>query len=409
MKSSKISLSAVLLLGAQAWYAQGYQVNLQGQVQTAMGGAGTANVQDGAILFFNPGGTSFLKGNAIDLGASATISKVQFLDKYTNQKAETVSPMSTPFGAYAAFGKGDSAKLKYGLAVYTPFGSTVQWEDGWMGRYALTRLQLQAIFFQPTISYRINSKIGIGAGFVYANGKVNLQKDIPVVDNAGNVGHAELNGKASGMGFNAGVYAQLTDKFSAGLTYRSQVNMKVEDGDATFTVPASLAANFPNGKFTSSLPLPQVVTLGLAYKLSDKLKLALDVNYVGWSAYDTLAFDYATNTTSLVDTKSARRYKNSVAFRCGAQYMVTEQFAVRAGIAYALSPVQDGYVTPETPDANRINGTVGIGYAINKSFGLNASFLFTTFKREATNFETNLTGTFKTVATIPGLSLFYKF
>jgi hypothetical protein len=40
--------------------AQGYQVNLQGQAQQAMASAGTAYMQDGAALFFNPGGVSFL-------------------------------------------------------------------------------------------------------------------------------------------------------------------------------------------------------------------------------------------------------------------------------------------------------------------------------------------------------------
>jgi long-chain fatty acid transport protein len=259
------------------------------------------------------------------------------------------------------------------------------------------------------VSYKLTKNIGIGAGFVYANGAVNLQKDIPVVDNAGNYGHAELNGKANGFGFNAGVYYEPIEKLSIGLSYRSQVNMNVNSGDATFTVPASLQSNFPNGKFTAKLPLPQVLTLGFGYKATDKLSLALDLNYVGWKAYDTLAFDYATNTTSLVDTKSARNYKNTIAIRLGGQYKVTKNFTARLGIAYGMSPVQNGYVTPETPDANRINYTAGVGYAIGKRFGVDASFLFTTLKREDTNLETNMSGTYKTNVAIPGLSVHYNF
>lgn len=389
--------------------AQGYQVNLQGQVQQGMGGAGTALIQDAAALFYNPGGVSFLNGNSVNVGVSPTIAKGQFLDKNTGLTANTKSPVSYPFAAYGVFEIKDSSKLKLGLAVYTPFGSTVEWQDGWMGRFALTRLQLQAIFFQPTVSYKINNKLGIGAGFVYSNGKVNLQKDIPVVDASGNYGHAELDGKANGYGFNAGIYYQPIEKLSIGLTYRSQVNMKVKSGDATFTVPAALSGNFPNGKFTAELPLPQVVTLGLGYKVNDKLSLALDVNYVGWKAYDTLSFDYANNTASLVDTKSARNYKNSVAFRLGGQYKITESFAVRLGVAYGMSPVKSGYLTPETPDANRVNYTIGLGYTFNKKFGVNASFLFTTLKREDTNLETNLSGTYQTNVCIPGISLFYNF
>ena len=409
MKRIQKIIIALISLSPIALCAQGYQVNLQGQVQQGMGGAGTAYVQDAAVLFFNPGAASFFTGNSVNLGVSPTISHGEFLDKNTNQKAETKSPVSYPFAAYGIFGLKDSSNLKFGLAVYTPFGSTVQWQDAWMGRFALTRLQLQAIFFQPTVSYKITDKIGVGAGFVYSDGKVNLQKDIPVIDANGTYGHAELAGKAVGYGFNAGVYFKPIDKFSIGLTYRSQVNMKVKSGDATFTVPSSIASNFPNGKFTAQLPLPQVVTLGLAYSATEKLALALDINFVGWKAYDTLAFDYATNTPSLIDTKSARNYKNTVAFRLGGQYKVTESFAARLGIAYGISPVQNGYVTPETPDANRINYTIGLGYTINKKMGVNASLLFTTLKREDTNLETNLSGTYKTNVVVPGISLFYNF
>ena len=409
MTSLKYLFSFLLIFISQLIIAQGFQVNLQGQVQQGMGGAGIANPQDAASLFFNPGSSSFIHENSININGNAGFARSKFLDKNTYVISETTSPTSTPFAAYGLFQLKDSSKVKLGLAIYTPFGSTVQWEDGWTGRFAITKLQLKAIFIQPTISYRLTKKIGIGAGFIYATGNVNLQKDIPVIDVNGNYGHAELEGKAKGYGYNIGIYYNPISKLSIGLTYRSQVNMEVKDGDATFTVPSSLAANFPNGKFTSSLPLPSVTSLGLAYKLNAKATLALDINYTGWKAYDTLAFDYENNTASLIDTKSARNYKNTFAFRFGGDYKITEQFNARLGFAYALSPVPDGYVTPETPDANRINYTAGIGYKIKKHLVINASFLFTSFKREGTNIETNLSGTFKTNVIIPGLSIIYKF
>lgn len=389
-------------------FAQGFQVNLQGQKQQGMGGAGTAYMQDASSLFFNPGGASFVHGNSIIAGVTPTFARGAFMDANTHEVSRTNSPVSTPFAAYGLFEIKDSSKLKLGLAVYTPFGSTVQWEDGWTGRFALTRLELRAIFIQPTVSYRITDKLGIGAGFVYATGKVNLQKDIPIIDVDGNYAHAELNGKAQGYGFNAGIYFTPIEKLSIGLTYRSKVEMAVKDGDATFTVPASVALNFPNGNFKSKLPLPSVTTLGFGFKASTKLNFALDINYVGWKAYDTLSFDYENNTTSLIDTKSARMYKNTFAFRAGAQYKIDSHFAARLGLAYGITPVQNGFVTPETPDANRINYTAGIGYE-TKHLKIDASFLFTHLKRTDTNTETNLSGTFKTNVIAPGISIGYKF
>lgn len=402
-------LLCIMILLPVFYNAQGFQVNLQGQKQQGMGGAGTALMQDASALFFNPGGAAFVQGNEVNLGVTPTFARGAFMDDKTHVVSRTNSPVGTPFSAYGLFELKDSSKLKLGLAVYTPFGSTVQWENQWTGRFALTRLELRAIFIQPTVSYQITKKLGLGIGFVYATGSVNLQKDIPLIDVNGNYGHAELSGKAHGFGFNAGVYFKPVEKLSIGLTYRSKVNMAVNDGQANFDVPESVSANFPDGKFKSKLPLPSVTTLGLAFKAGSKLDFALDINYVGWKAYDTLSFDYENNTASLIDTKSARLYKNTFAFRGGAQYKVTEKFAARLGLAYGITPVQNGYVTPETPDANRVNYTAGIGYQIGKHLKLDASFLFTHLKRTDTNKETGLSGTFKTNVCAPGISIGYKF
>lgn len=404
----KLLLSS-LLLSSTTLYSQGFQVNFQGQKQQGMGGAGNALPTDGASVFFNPGSVSFLKENSINVGFTPTFANTLFEDATSTSVGRTNSPMGTPFSAYAVYRKNEQSKFFFGLGIYTPFGSTIQYEDAWTGRFALTKLQLKSIFVQPTISYRLNDKIGVGAGFVYSTGNVNLQKDIPVQDADGNYGHAELDGKASGFGYNVGVLIQASEKLGIGLSYRSQVNMAVSNGTATFTVPSSLEANFPSGSFSSALPLPQVATLGLSYKATTKLSFALDVNFVGWKAYDTLSFDYATNTTSLIDTKSARNYKNTFAFRVGGNYEIAKNLEARLGLAYGITPVQNGYVTPETPDANRINYTAGLGYKIGTHFKIDASIFFTHLKRTDTNLETNLSGTFTTNVVSPGLSIAYLF
>jgi long-chain fatty acid transport protein len=388
--------------------AQGFQVNLQGQKQQGMGGTGTGIVHDGASLFFNPGGVSFLKQNGISVGVTPVISHVNYVDAASSDVSETNSPVSFPFTTYMVFGKKES-KLKYGLAVYTPFGSAIEWQDGWTGRFALTRLQLATVYFQPTLSYKISDQLGIGAGFVYGIGKVNLERDMPLVDEQGNYGHAKLDGKANGFGFNAGIYYQPSANFSIGLNYRSEVKMKVDDGDATFKVPASMETAFPSGKFSSSLPLPKTITLGFGYNASKKLQLAFDATMVGWKSFDTLAFDYAQNTPYLADTKSAREYKNTFSYRLGAQYTINDKIAARAGIKYLETPVQDGYVTPEVPDASHINYSLGLGYKLSSRLTVDMSFTIQSMKRSDTNNETQMSGSYKTNIYMPGISLNYNF
>jgi long-chain fatty acid transport protein len=76
--------------------AQGFQVNLQGQKQQAMGGTGTGLVQDGASLFFNPGAVSFLKQNSVSAGVTPVISHASYLDGPSSTVSETNSPVSFP-------------------------------------------------------------------------------------------------------------------------------------------------------------------------------------------------------------------------------------------------------------------------------------------------------------------------
>ncbi len=408
MKNKIKLLITVLITLPFSDKAQGFQVNLQGQKQQGMGGAGSALMQDASAVFFNPGGVSFLKENSVNIGANGVFANTAFLDANNNAFARTTSPVGTPFAAYAVWGP-DSCKLKLGLGIYTPFGSVVSWQDGWTGRFALTSLKLKTIFIQPTVSYKICDKLGIGAGFVYADGEVELKKDLPILDANGNYGKAALKGKATAYGYNAGIYYKPCDKLSIAFAYRSQIKMKVKDGEATFTVPASLAAKFPSGTFSSSITLPSVITLGTAYSVNEKLSLALDINYIGWKSYDTLAFDYTINTTSLVDTKLPRCYKNTFAFRYGAQYQLTDKFTARAGMTISLTPIKAGYVTPESPDANRINCMAGISYKLAKRFEVNASYTFAGFTRKDSNIALGLNGTYKTYVSVIGLSLIYNF
>ena len=389
--------------------AQGFQVNLQGQKQQSMGGTGTGVALDEASVFFNPGAVSHLEKNGVSLGISPTIANSTYASSTNQSRDRTNSPVSTPFTGYAVYGPQDS-KFKFGLGVYTPFGSTIKWQDNWAGHLQLTKLQLFSVFIQPTVSYKINDKIGVGAGFVYGIGKINLSKDIPITNSDGNFSSATLKGNANGIGFNVGVYLKPIEKLTIGITYRSQVNMKVRNGSAEFNVPSSASANFPNTSFTSSLPLPQVFSIGIGVKPIEKLLITADVNFIGWSAYKELAFDYDKNTAYLADTKSQRNYKDTYAFRLGGQYDVKENLRVRAGIAYQLTPVQDGYVTPEVPDANKISYTAGIGYKFADKLTVDASFTFEDFaKRTDTNKENNFSGTYKTYIAIPGISLTYNF
>lgn len=393
--------------------AQGYQVHVQGQKQQAMGNTGTGFVQDGAGLFYNPGGASFLKENSVSLGGSAAIVNTVYYDSITNTVTDAEIPLGTPVTLYAVYGV-DSSKsktlqnFKFGLGVYTPFGGSAKWPDGWVGRFVTKSLDLKIICFQPTVSYKITDKIGIGAGFVYSIGSINVVKDIFIWDSVG-TSTANIKGNMSGMGVNAGVYFKPTEEFSIGLTYRSQIKMNTNGATAEFTVPTSLKDSVPDGGVKLTFPLPTVISLGFGYRLTDEFTLALDINYLGFKVFDTLRVDLEKNTAKLKDIADPRMLKNTYSFHVGGQYLVTEALAARLGLRYALTPIPTGYGTPDGGDANRIVICGGAGYKINKHFVIDASYSFESIVRKENNHFYNMIGTYKTYANFAGLSFTYNF
>ncbi|MGL4599375.1 MAG: OmpP1/FadL family transporter [Bacteroidia bacterium] len=407
----RIFLFLICCVFATNLQAGGFQLNAQGQRQLGMGHTGTGLLLNNSTLFFNPGGLVFLDTAwHFSAGASLLFPRTVYGEVspgiYTS---ETVHNIGTPFQLYASCRLAKAPKIGFGLGVYTPFGSRVQWPNDWKGQFLIREINLKTIFIQPTLAYQLNEHIGVGAGFVYATGGFSLRKGVPVQDTTGAYGEAVLDGKASGMGFNAGLYLRFNEHWSLGLSYRSAVKVAVENGSADFTVPNSLAEYFPENTFSTSIKLPQVMNVGIGFS-QNKWKFAFDINYVGWESYDTLRIDFATNTDKLDDIRSPRQYKNSSIVRFGAEYSFSEKIQLRAGTYLDFTPVQDGYLTPETPDNNRLGITCGASVQLTKNLGTDFSLLFTNAKpRTDTNLETGFTGTFQSRAIAPGFALHYAF
>lgn len=390
--------------------AGGFKIGLQGQKQLAMGHTGVGFAQDAATIYFNPAGLSFVPSE-VNGSLFTLFPSTSYLDNSTNILTHATNQVFTPFSLYA------NAKLSkrwdVGLGVYTPFGSGVMYPTDWTGRYILHRIELQTIFVQPTFAFRISDQISVGAGFVYSTGHVELEKDLPIVSGGNqDVANAQLKGKASGTGFNAGLYVRPNERFNLGLTYHSRVNMKVKKGTAVFEhIPSALSSSFPlSTNFTSELPLPSELAIGASYKINHRTIVAIDMNYTFWKSFDSLGFDYEQNTTSLTDTKSPRLYQNAVAVRAGLQYKASSNTTLRLGAFYDQTPVQDGYVAPELPDNDKIGLCGGASFKLAARLGLDLSVLYEKVPaRTQTNKETGLSGTFTTRAIAPGIGITYQF
>ena len=445
-----------LLTGASAASASGFQVYLPGHKSNGMGGVGVGLSLDQSAMFLNPGALALVRTNGVVLGVNATFARVAFRSENGGPQRDLQPTVTPPFNFYASFGPKDG-KFKAGIAVYTPAGSKLVYADGWEGRATLAQIDLKSVFVQPTFSYALTPQLSVGAGLtILALGSVNLQRDIVALPYPG--ARIELDGKTkTQFGFTAGVLFKPSNKLSVGLTYRSKVDATVEDGtvsvkglpsaaagSASYSASRRINPGFTASNFTATLPIPAHAAIGFGLMPTEKLTLGLDVVWTEWSAYRELRFDFSGNNgngdyaavgtagqpgafPALVGTPglvggsttsvSKRSYQDVLAFRLGLQYKVTDKLAVRGGAVYDQSPVRDGYVTPETPDNDRVALTGGLSYDVSEKFGIDASYQFVQIlKRTQTQSELldngttdRVAGTYNSYIHVPGVGVHYSF
>jgi long-chain fatty acid transport protein len=416
----KLFSLSLLTLTSISMFAGGYRVSIQGQKQLAMGHTGVAVVNSAEVAFFNPAGMSFLdKKFNLSVGGNALFAKTRYQNSQYNQTAATDN-LGTPFSLYATYKINDWVSA--GLAVYTPYGSSVAWNQDWAGAHLVNNIDLAAIFIQPTVSFKIEDVFSIGGGPIFVQGSVNFNRNLtpnPVLSSNGSGTDVTLDAKGiSATGYNVGMMFKLSKQVTLGMDYRSEIIMEARGGSADFAdVPAIASGSFTNTTFSADLPLPAEITAGISYKPSDKWLFAFDYNYTKWDVYESLDVDF---DNTLPTSINPRNYKNASTFRFGAQYKATEKFTLRGGYYIDESPVQNGYFAPETPRNDSVGYTGGFTYQINSKLGIDMSFLYLHFDEVDNSYDyfddpttttglSSFGGTYKSSVFSPGIGITYGF
>lgn len=413
----KLVFLAVCMLASAMVYAGGYRVSLQGHKSLAMGHTGVALIDSSELVFFNPAGLVHLENKLnVTAGASGVFSDVAYQDTTTGAFAQTDSPTGTPFYFYASYQVTDW--MAVGLGVYTPFGSTVAYEDDWAGSHLVNNIELAAIFVQPTVSFKINDVLSVGGGPIWVNGSVNFNRNLSRSLTNLEGERSEVTIDATGVtkwGWTAGIMVRPSENFTIGANYRSEILLEATEADATFeNVPNSPLTPFVDSKASAVLPLPAEMTVGMSYKFCNKWTAAFDFNRAFWDVYESLDIDFANEINT--DSQNARNYKNASTVRFGLEYAATKMFTLRGGYYFDESPVQAGFFAPETPRNDSNGYTAGLTVNVSDRFQIDASFLYLHFKEIDASYDAYTEngisapfgGTYKSSAFVPGLGVTYK-
>ncbi len=393
-------------------FASGFQINEHSARAMAMGGAFAGLANDPSAIFFNPAGIAQLNGTHFMAGVTLISPKASFRGPAPSVKEYDLQhQLFTPINFY--FTQQISKKFYFGISVNNPYGLGTKWEPDWVGRYIAYNTSVETFFFTPVFAYKVSDNLMVSAGLTYATGKVTIEKYGSMAPFAGDV-LVSMEGNGTAIGFTGGILWKASDKFSVGVSYRSESKFTF-NGTAKADVPKALEGVIPTGDISAKLTTPQNITFGVAYKFNDKFKVTADYQYVGWSCYDSLGVDF--KDPKYEDVSAPRMYNNSFIARFGTEYNVNDALNLRGGIYYDKNPVPDEYVEPSLPDADRIGFNVGVGYAITKNIHVDLAYMFIRFaerkiensKVEYTSGDSKFNGVYNSSAHLFGVNFSYNF
>ncbi|MDX2245195.1 MAG: outer membrane protein transport protein [Bacteroidia bacterium] len=396
-------------------YCGGFQLNLHGQRQLGMAHTGTGLALDGSSVFFNPGALGFQPRGSVMIGSSAVFPVTSFLARTPSvYQVNMDTLLFTPIYLYLSWsGKAETVKkkgLSYGISVNNPYLGGSKWPDDWKGKFISQEFAINTFFIQPTLSYKFNDKVGIGLGFSYGFASLFNRKAIKGDGPNGSEGAAILSGTGRGAGINAGLFLKPNEQVSLGVSWRSPVRIHIPQGAAKFDVPESLEDVFPDMSFSTAFTLPGVLSIGLGYRPDERWLLAADLNFTGWSRYDSLHFTFEQEIPPVSKWPSRKGFINSTTFRIGGEYQINPRIRFRGGVYYDQSPVPEGFVSPELPDADRIGLSIGTGINLAERLFFDLSWLYEfTGERTAIFDEAVFGGTYKTSTNIAGIGIRYDF
>jgi long-chain fatty acid transport protein len=390
-------------------------------VEQSVSGLGTAFsgvaavAEDASTLFFNPAGLTRLKGQQAVLGLHYIKPKTEFSDS-----GSSLSPALTG-GAFVALSGSDggdggedafvpnayyAANLDngwaFGIGVNAPFGLATEYADGWQGRYHALRSEVQTVNINPSLAYKVNDHLSLGAGF-------NAQKLTAELSNAidfGTIGFATVassvplfgapdpawmqnrDGKVVlkaddwAYGYNLGLLVEADEETRLGLAYRSRMEYTAK-GNADFTVPSTITGNstvdgglqamFADSGAKAEMTLPDSLSVSIYHRFTDRLALMADVTWTNWSVFKELRVEF--DNPLKADSVTSYNWNDSWRYSLGGSYDASESLTLRAGVAFDETPIPDAESrTPRIPDEDRFWTSVGACYRFTEN--LKADFAY---------------------------------
>jgi long-chain fatty acid transport protein len=404
-------------------HGSGFLIYEHGAAAMAMGGAFVALANNPTAVFHNPAGLAFLEGTQISMGTTLITSSTSLELTNLATTVETVSQWFYPSTFYISHKIND--RIAAGFGFFSPYGLGTKWPEDYALRFLSTEDDMKTFFFNPVVAIKLdeNFSVAVGVTYIYSTltfDRVNLI-DLTAYGGSTYEAPVEVKGNSSAFALNAGALYK-GEKFSLGFNWRGGFDLDFE-GDLALdntNIPAVFQPYVPTeADVATTMSIPHIFAFGVAFNLTESLIVTADFHYILWSSFKEFVIE-VDNPDPVPDQTETfeENWKDSYVIRGGLQYMVNENFALRAGVLYDKTPQPAESMDPLLPDANRLAFTGGFGYK-SGNFVIDVAYQYEPFKdRESANRSLVLhpltganlgLGTYSTTAHLIGISVGFIF
>jgi long-chain fatty acid transport protein len=344
---------------------------VHGAKAAGMGTAFVAIADDPSAIAHNAAGLTQLKSTNTYGGATAVIPSTKY-ESPSGESEETKFQVFFPPHLYVSSDL-NTESLAVGLGVFSPFGiGGRDWSNNGPTRYISTESTIATITVNPAVAWQITPWLSTGFGGFYLYSVNTAERMVDQSMFGAGDGKFKLDADGDAWGYNFGILVSPLEEFSLGFAYRSKVNVKQRGKAKLNNIAPPLQPLFGGSNFETTVhtevDFPEIVSFGMAYRPTEGLTIAFDVEWIKWSRFNEqhLDFEDEVPAAGFTDATVELDWHNSWAVKAGIQYKPKNWLALRAGYVYVETPVPESTLSPANPDADKHHFSVGLGYITGK-------------------------------------------
>ncbi|MEZ9958370.1 long-chain fatty acid transporter [Vibrio cyclitrophicus ZF170] len=386
----KSLLAVTITLASSQAMAAGFQLNAQSATGIGRAFAGDAVIADNAsVMARNPAAMALFDKTELSLGFESITSIIEVKDaNYTTQagtlpvdSVDDVGDTSVAPNIHLIVPVNE--KFAWGVNAYSNFGTKTEFSDDYLASEYGGLTDVMSINFGLAGSYRLNDQWSFGAGLdlIYGEGTMKRTAGVGFGPSTGTK-LLDVDGATGwAVGFNLGTVYELDENNRFGFSYRYSPEFTAEDD---------------NGQ-EITLPLPDMAEFSGFHKIEDtKFAVHYSVQWIGWSAFDSIDFENLDPTQSTLAYalsggtgayQKDYKWQDGWHYAIGGTYYLNTDWTLRAGYMYDTS-AQDSLTSISVPDSDRQWFSAGFTYHINTAS--NVDFGFTYLLGDDTKVEESL-------------------